>query len=357
MTFTLPSAGKRVPAEWEPLRALWLAWPHNPDTWPGHFDEIPDRFAAFIQAAVRFTDVHLIGSPELKASAVPDRFNLPGQRYRVTWFEIPTNDCWIRDYGPTFVVGDSESNNAAERQAIDWTFNSWGGKYPPWNLDNAATASIIDAANWQRVDGGLCVEGGALEWDGTGRLLTTTDCLITDTRNPGLVREQAVAMLEQLCGAREVVWVDGGALQGDDTDGHIDQLARFIDATNLVVAVATDPSDPNYDGLEANFEQLTEWGQRTTPNVTVHRLPTPPPRMVDGTRVPESYCNFLRLGPDALLVPAFGHQPSDDHATETLTSIARLQSPMIEVVSVNCRELIWGLGALHCASCNEPQVT
>ena len=338
---TLPS--KRVPAEWESTRAIWLAWPHNPETWPGYFERIPDRFRDFVLAAARFSDVHLIGSPALREPAQVASID------RVHWVDIPTNDCWIRDYGPTFVVGDQ-----GDRIAIDWTFNSWGGKYPPWDLDNAATAKIIRHAGWQRVEGDLCLEGGALEWDGTGRLLTTTHCLVTDTRNPGRSKTQISGTLQTLCGAREIVWLDGGSLDGDDTDGHIDQLARFIDPTNIVVAVAGDPQDPNHDGLEANYEQLCRWGQQTSPSVNIHRLPTPPPRTIDNTRVPESYCNFLRIGRDGMLVPTFGHDASDRFAVKLLGSIARQSSPGIQVVPVNCRELIWGLGALHCASCNEP---
>ncbi|MCC9598976.1 agmatine deiminase family protein [Stieleria sp. JC731] len=340
------AGGKRVPAEWEHAKAIWLAWPHNPNTWPGHFDSIPERFSAFILAAAQFADVCLIGGPELRQQAQ----SVIEQHDRVHWVEIPTNDCWIRDYGPTFVVDES-----GKHSAIEWQFNSWGGKYPPWDLDNAATEKIISHANWPHIDGGLCVEGGALEWDGTGRLLTTTDCLITDTRNPGLTKQQATERFEQLCGAREIVWVDGGALEGDDTDGHIDQLVRFIDASNIVVAVSSDPNDPNREGLEANYEQLCQWGKETSPHVTVHRLPTPPPRYIDDSRVPESYCNFLRVGPHGLLIPTFGHEESDKQAEEILTRIARQSTPDIKVITVNCREMIWGLGALHCASCNEPR--
>ncbi|OYP36460.1 agamatine deiminase [Rhodopirellula sp. MGV] len=351
----MTSPSLRVPAEWEPVQAIWLAWPHNPETWPGHFELIPQRFAAFVRAAAMFTNVRLIGAPELRDQARQagvDFDELP----QVRWVDIPTNDCWIRDYGPTFVFQPN-----GQHQAIDWGFNSWGGKYPPWNLDNAATALIIDHAasengNWNRVEGGLCLEGGALEWDGSGRLLTTTECLITDTRNPTLTKDQAIERLQQRCGAREVVWLDGGALEGDDTDGHIDQLARFIDPSNIVVAVSSDPADPNHDGLEANYEQLCRWGTETSPNVTIHRLPTPPPRYIDGTRVPESYCNFLRVGPQALLIPEFGDKACDAQAAELLKSLAKQGTPDIQFATVNCREMIWGLGALHCASCNEPAV-
>ncbi|MCA9137666.1 MAG: agmatine deiminase family protein [Planctomycetales bacterium] len=334
-----------MPAEWQPQRAVWIAWPHNPQTWPGHFQPIPGCFRNFIAAIAAAVPVRVIGASHLRGQAGLE------QMAGVTWVDIETNDSWIRDYGPTFVVDES-----GKKYAIDWRYNSWGGKYPPWDADDRATASIISDANWPRVEGGLCLEGGALEWDGSGRLLTTTSCLVTDTRNPGWTKPQIENRLRDLAGAREIVWVDGGGLVGDDTDGHIDQLARFIDQETVVVAVSDDPDDPNHSGLQANEELLRQWAGRTSPSVDVHRLPIPPARFVDGQRVPESYCNFLRLGPERLLVPTFGCDKSDSYAIELLGDLARQQSPQVEVVGIDCRDLVWGLGALHCASCNEPAV-
>ncbi|WP_182866093.1 agmatine deiminase family protein [Rhodopirellula sp. JC639] len=333
---------KRVPAEWERQAAVWIAWPHNRDTWPGRFAPVPGCFRRMIESIAPAVPVHVIGAADLRPSAGLE--NLAD----VTWVDIPTNDSWIRDYGPTFVVDGTES------LAIDWGYNSWGGKYPPWEADNAATAQIIRSAGWRRVEGGLTLEGGALEWDGTGRLLTTTDCLVTETRNLGWTKPQVESRLKSLAGAREIVWVDGGGLIGDDTDGHIDQLARFIDPETVVVAVTDDPDDPNHAGLQCNERQLRQWAQSTSPRVTVHRLPIPPARFINGQRVPESYCNFLRLGPARLLVPTFRSEPHDSDAIELLGRLARQQSPTVEVIGVDCHDLIWGLGALHCASCNQP---
>lgn len=334
---------KRVPAEWQPQRAIWIAWPHNSETWPGHFESIPDCFRKFIGLIAEAVPVRVIGDPRLRDEASV------GHIRGVTWVDIPTNDSWIRDYGPTFVVDESQG-----RFAIDWQYNSWGGKYPPWDADNAATAQIIRNADWPRVEGGLCLEGGALEWDGGGRLLTTTSCLVTDTRNPGWSKQQIEKQLRDLAGAREIVWVDGGGLVGDDTDGHIDQLARFIDQKTIVVAVSDDPSDVNHSGLQANERLLRQWSDQTHPRVSVHRLPIPPARFVDGQRVPESYCNFLRLGPERLLVPTFGCDATDSYAIGLLGDLARQESPHVDVIGIDCRDLVWGLGALHCASCNEP---
>ena len=335
----------RVPADWEPPRAIWIAWPHNRDTWPGNFDPIPDCFRRIIGLIAEVAPVHVIGDVKLRVGARID--HIPN----VTWFDIRTDDCWIRDYGPTFVVENDE-----KRYAIDWSYNAWGGKYPPWDADDAATAKMIRESHWNHVKGGLCLEGGALEWDGTGRLLTSTTCLVTDTRNPGWSKDQIVERLREIAGAREVFWVDGGGLAGDDTDGHIDQLARFVDRETIVVA-SCDPTDTaNHTGLESNYRLLSQWANETSPGIAVHRLPIPPVRFVQGRRVPESYCNFLRVGSNRILVPTFRSERTDSHAIDLLTTLAQQQSPNIRVIGVDCYDLVWGLGALHCASCNEPLV-
>jgi agmatine deiminase len=336
--------GMRVAAEWEPQRAVWIAWPHHRDTWPGRFASIPGVFAEFVSCIAEVVPTRVIGTSRLRQLA---RHRLPTAN--VTWCDIETNDSWIRDFGPTFVLEQQR-----RRYAIDWRFNAWGGKYPPWDADDAAAAAMIRHAGWRRVAGGLCLEGGAMEWDGQGRLLTTPRCLVTPTRNPGLDRTEVETRLAELTGAREIVWVDGGGLEGDDTDGHIDQLARFLDPENVVVATASDPADSNHPALAANERALRRWAASTQPAVRVHRLPIPPARFIQGQRLPESYCNFVRLGPDRLLVPTFGAERADQLALDTLKQLAQHRWPQVEVIGIDCRELIWGLGALHCASCNEP---
>ena len=190
---------KRVPADWEPQRAVWLAWPHNRDTWPGRFEPIPECFRRIVRLIAEVTRVNVIGEPGLESVACLKGID------NVDWIPIETNDCWIRDYGPTFVLGDD-----GQSTAIDWGYNAWGGKYPPWHADDDATAKIIHEAGWKRIDGALTLEGGALEWDGQGRLLTTTACLVTETRNPGLDKQAIENQLALLTGVREIVWVDGG---------------------------------------------------------------------------------------------------------------------------------------------------
>ncbi len=255
---------------------------------------------------------------------------------------IPTNDCWIRDYGPSFI------KRGGHLEAIDWRYNAWGGKYPPWDEDSRAAEQICDHAGIPRQPSDLCLEGGAIETDGRGRLLTT-NCLLTETRNPSWNKQQIAQHLHQMLGINEIAWIDGGGLQGDDTDGHIDQLARFVDQQNVVVSVCQDDNDPNTAGLQTNLRQLEIWGSSTQPKVQVHRLTIPPARFINGVRVPESYCNFLRLGDNCTLVPVFGCQRTDTQAMDTLRDLLGT-----EVIGLDCRDLVWGLGALHCASLNQP---
>jgi agmatine deiminase len=333
------SQGLRVPAEWEPQECVWLAWPHNPQTWPGRFHAIPGFFARWVRVIAESTLVRVLASANVQPQC---RQSLAGVT-NVEIVEVPTNDCWIRDYGPTFV----RSPEAAIR-GVDWKYNAWGGKYPPWDLDDAAATEICRLRGIDCVRGTLCLEGGAMEWDGHGRMLTTRHCLITQTRNPGATEASITRELYRRLGAREIVWLDGGGLLGDDTDGHIDQLARFVDRENVVVAVCDDQSDVNCEGLEENYRQLHLWGDATHPAVQLHRLPIPPARFIDGARVPESYCNFLRLGRSRLLVPTFG-AASDDQALGLLRELSGA-----DVVGVDCRDLVWGLGSLHCASRDQP---
>ncbi len=339
-----------MPAEWEPQQALWLAWPHQLQTWPGRFESIPPWFAAIARLIAESTPVRILATDALQMGAR----KLVGPNSNIEFVDIATNDCWIRDYGPSFVIrSDTKEQHAVDELcAVDWDFNAWGGKYEPYDQDNAAAKLIANHAGIKITQGPLCVEGGGMETDGSGRMLINPDCLIDPARNKDLTAERATQILHQYLGITEIVWVDGGGLEGDDTDGHIDQLARFVSPTDVVVAVSDNPNDPNQPGLEDNYRQLHLWGDATKPGVTVHRLPIPPQRTVDGQRVPESYCNFLMLGRQRLLVPTFGHPPSDDRA---LGILGELAGPA-EVIPVACQEMVWGLGAIHCASRDQPAI-
>jgi agmatine deiminase len=329
------------PAEWLPHAATWLSWPHNPETWPGRFERVPSAFAQFVRAVAEVEPVRLLAADEVARHAEQTLGRLPN----IEIIPIATNDCWVRDYGPTFVFEGPERR----LKGIDWQYNAWGGKYPPWDLDAAAAPQICRHAQAAVSSSRLTVEGGALETDGDGTLLTTPECLLTDSRNPGWSQEQVESELRRQLGVHEIVWLRGGGLSGDDTDGHIDQLARFVDRQHLVVAVG-DPADrENHAGLERNFAQLRLWGMRRPKPVTVHRLPLPRPRRIGGQRVPESYCNFIFCGP-RVLVPTFAQPDRDAQAL----AIFRDLLPGREVLGIDASTLAWGLGAFHCASQQQP---
>lgn len=347
---------RRWPAEWEPQAAIWLAWPHNRETWPGHFEGVPAAFTRFVRATAEVVPVRIAVDP----GAASDAEKHVGGIANVTLVDCPTNDCWIRDYGPTFVFESGDDASGTEIIGIDWRYNAWGGKYPPWDRDAAAAERIVDHARLsdpkiqegiRREESPLCCEGGALETDGRGRLLTTPECLITETRNPGWDQERIAHELHRRLGVTEILWVDGGGLEGDDTDGHIDQLARFVDPQNVVCAVCDDPDDPNHRPLEANYRQLRIWGRQTDPLVEVHRLPIPAPRRIDGQRVPESYCNFLIAGASRVIVPQFSQPAADERAVAVLRELM----PGMEIYPLGASELVWGLGAFHCASQQQPR--
>lgn len=341
-----PSAGsgRRLPANWEPCEAVWIAWPHNRETWPGQFERIPEAFAEFVRAVARSTPVRLLAAGKVGGMDLAEQARrLIGSNPNVELIDIKTNDCWIRDYGPTFVL---ENDSVL---AVDWNFNAWGGKYHPHDLDKAAGRKIASAARLRCLKGELTLEGGALETDGGGRLIVHSACVLDPKRNPGFSKQQIAERLHQYLGIDEILWVDGGLLPGDDTDGHIDQLARFVDRENVVVAVANSPEVPFAGALEANWDQVKVWGRETSPNVTPHRLPGPSPRQIDGHNVPQSYCNFLRLGHDRILVPTFADRSSDDRAIRILQDLC----PDVSIEGVPCERIAWGLGALHCASCHQ----
>ncbi len=353
---------RRWPAEWEPQDGIWLAYPHRQRTWPRHLALARDAFANFANTASQFTQVHVLARSAALATAARKQLAAAIQIH-----PIANNDTWIRDYGPTFVHATKPvhmtkpghgtktapaktAKHGTQVIGIDWQFNAWGGKYPPWGDDDAAAAKICQQLGIKCERSRLTLEGGAIEGDGQGRLLTTPICLENPNRNPGWSRERIAKELHRRLGVTEIVWVDGGGLEGDDTDGHIDQLARFVTPTDVVVAVSSDPSDPNAAGLRCNLLQITAWAEQTSPRVTVHLLPTPPPRKIGRVRVPESYCNFLMLGERAILVPTFGHRKTDQAAMKLLKQLR----PAAEVVGVDASTFILGRGAWHCASQQQP---
>ena len=351
----------RRPAEWEPIDAVWLAWPHNADTWPQPkalepkaleprassespwLDRVVDFYVDWVEAICRSHPVRILAIDPV-ASQCDRRLRHRGvAASRFELIPIATNDCWIRDYAPQWVFG--EGNRLS---AVNFGYNAWGGKYPPYDLDAAAGGKIARHLNVPVSRSPLILEGGAVEADGNGRALINPQCVITPTRNDDRWTTDTVAQhLHQTLGLTEIGWMDECGIAGDDTDGHIDQLARFIDPHNVVVATA-DASSPDHANTRSVATQLKLWADITKPSVMMHPVPMPAPRQIDGRAVPQSYMNFHRLGADRILVPTFG-DPNDDTALQTLSRLTSVSAEPLD-----CRDIIWGLGGPHCASMEQP---
>lgn len=337
--------GYRMPAEWEPHEAMWLTWPQNPYTWHLGFEFVEDVYVQMIRALVEGEVVRVLVNDARTAERVYRRLeegNVPLER--VELYDIPTNDAWIRDYGPNFILNDTSLalNN--------WGFNSWGGKYPPWDLDNAVPREISRRLSIQMFSPGIILEGGSIEVNGQGTLLTTESCLLNMKRNPYLSRERVEIVLREFLGVLQVLWL-GSGIVGDDTDGHVDNLARFVNPTTLVAVVEENPADANYAVLQANWERLQQMTDPEGRPFEVVALPMPKPVVVRGVRLPASYANFT-LANACVLVPVF-EQESDTVALERLAPFF----PGRRIVPIPGVELIVGLGACHCLTQQQPALS
>lgn len=338
----LPAArGYRAPAEWEPHAATWLAWPRNVDSWPGNFEPIPGVWAALVRTLARHEPVHInAGRPEVLAEAR----QMVGGLANVTLHDVPTNDAWCRDHGPMFLVGPAGSRPLL----VDWGYNAWGGKYPPFDFDDAVPRHVAEYLGYERVEPGIILEGGAVDFNGLGTVLTTEQCLLNPNRNPHLDRPAIERYLRDYAAARHVVWL-GEGIVGDDTDGHIDELARFVAPRVVVAARERDPADANHAPLEDNWRRLELARDEEGRPLELIPLWMPEPVEYQGQRLPASYCNFY-IANGVVVVPQFG-VPADAAALATL----RPQFPDREVVGLPARELIWGLGAYHCITHEQPR--
>ena len=336
--------GYRWPAEWEPHAATWLSWPRNPATWPGKFERVPEKFATFVRLLAEFEPVHILAGSETVMRQARD---LVGSLPKVVLHEIETNDAWCRDHGPTFLAGPAGLPPAL----VDWEYNAWGGKYPPFDKDNDVPRQIAELLGRRRFVPGIVLEGGAIDGNGRGTILTTEQCLLNPSRNPHLSRDQIEKYLADYLGAKKVLWLRGGEIAGDDTDGHIDQLARFVNPTTVVAANEPNPCDENYAPLVENFRQLLDMTDQDGHPFTVVPLPMPRAKFHDGQRLPAGYCNFY-IANGVVVVPQFD-DPADTVAVATLAKLF----PDRQVRGLDSLDLIWGLGSFHCLSQQEPAKT
>ncbi len=339
--------GCRMPAEWEPHEATWIAWPHNQDDWPGKFDAIPWVYCEIVRHLHRSERVFLIVPPASTAHIdVLEELDLDR---RVDVIEVPTDRVWTRDYAPIFVKSPDGG-----LIATDWRFNAWA-KYPNWKYDDAVTEMLAEGEfHWPRyqpqMDGRrIVLEGGSIDVNGQGLLLTTEECLLSpvQARNPGLSKEDIERVFGEVLGIRKVLWL-GRGITGDDTHGHIDDLARFVGPRTVVTVVEDDAGDANHEPLRENLERLRGMTDLEGNALEIVTLPMPEPVIFSGQRLPASYANFY-IANDRVLVPTF----NDPHDRLVLNTLAEA-FPGRSIVGIHAVDLVWGLGTLHCMTQQQP---
>lgn len=339
----------RMPAEWELHEATWIAWPHQRDDWPGKFEAIPWVYAEIVRQLHLSEKVRILvndARAEEKARGILQKIAL--DESRLEFFQVRTDRVWTRDYGPIFVAA------AAEPQAaLDWQFNGWA-KYDNWKRDNAVTRKLCKLLGFRRVvpklaKRAIVLEGGSIDVNGQGLLLTTEECLLSPVqqRNPGLERGDLERLFGDYLGIRKVLWLNRG-IAGDDTHGHVDDLARFVAPNKVVTVVEDDPHDANYEPLQENLRRLQTMTDLEGKPLEIAILPMPAPVLFEGQRLPASYANFY-IANNRVLVPTF-NAPQDRQALSILAELF----PTRTVVGVHAVDLVWGLGTLHCLTQQQP---
>jgi len=360
---TTPSElGYRMPAEWEPHSATWLSWPHNEASWPGKFVVIPPVYAQMAAALARSEPVHInVNDAEMERQA-RSLLKQAGATGEIHFHHFPTNDAWCRDHGAIFLVRDdpnSRSPQSSERllllgeagerhsvAAVNWNYNAWGGKYPH-ALDNQIPQQMAAELDVPLFDNAMVLEGGSIDVNGRGLLMTTTSCLLNPNRNPTLNQQQIEEQLTAYLGVEEFLWL-GDGIEGDDTDGHIDDLARFVAEDVVVTTVEPNAEDVNHRPLSENLQTLKNFRTRAGRSLQIVELPMPPAVVWEGQRLPATYANFY-IANRVVLLP--GYNKTTD---ETARSILQDIFPTREVIVIDCSDLIWGLGAFHCLTQQVP---
>jgi agmatine deiminase len=345
MASQTPAAlGYRMPAEWEPHAATWLSWPRREGiSFPDSFDCVLPALRAMVEALIESEQVCINicnGAHEAEARKVLRR--LPMER--ISFHLVPTNEPWCRDHGPIFLTRNAEPKLAV----VDWNYNAWGNKYPPFDLDEVVPTRIAGELKIPVFYPRIILEGGSIDVNGAGALLTTESCLLNKNRNPNLSRDEIEQRLRDYLGVRDILWL-GDGIAGDDTDGHIDDLTRFVSERTVMTVIEENRDDENYQPLQENLARLHEMKIGGSA-IDVITLPMPRKIVREGQRLPASYANFY-IANSCVLVPRF-----TDSADEIGLSVLRECFPNRRVIGIDSRELIWGLGAFHCLTQQQPAV-
>jgi agmatine deiminase len=334
--------GYRMPPEWAPHRGTWLSWPHKAASWPGKFEPIPDIFCEIVRYLGRGEEVHInVADADMEADVRRRLVSRAIPLNSVYFHHNPTNDAWCRDHGPIFI--QRAGDRGREQAIVDWSFNAWGGKFPPYALDDVIPSRIGAEYRIPVFHPGIIMEGGSLDVNGRGTLLTTESCLLNPNRNPQMSRMEIEQALRDYLGVTNVLWL-GDGIEGDDTDGHVDDITRFVDEHTIVTVVEQDPVDPNYEPLRENLSRLREMRDQDGEPFRIVTLPMPRRLEHEGQRLPASYANFY-IGNSVVLLP-FYDRARDGEARATLRDLF----PGREVIGLDCTDLVWGLGAFHCVT-------
>lgn len=335
--------GYRMPPEWHRHNATWLAWPKDPVTWPDRVPQVEKIFLQMIAALAPHETVCVLVDTEATEQVLRQRGDFPGAG-NVRFYHVTTVDSWIRDYGPNFII-----NQKGELAYNDWIFNAWGNKYEELKKDDSIPKRLESVLKVRRFEPGIVMEGGSIDVNGAGVVMTTEQCLLNPNRNPHLDQAGIEQYLKDYLGVEKVLWL-GEGIVGDDTDGHIDDIARFVSPTTIVCALEEDPADENYELLQDNYRRLQRATDAHGQHYNIATLPMP--GRVGGRsadRLPASYANFY-IANNVVLLPIFGHE-NDRRAIQIIQSLF----PDRKVIPINCEPLVWGMGTIHCVTQQQPE--
>jgi agmatine deiminase len=339
--------GYYFPAEFAPQKAMWLSWPHKEESWPGKIQTIYAPYSQFVKEVAIGQEVHINVADAAMQAFATQQLELAGVRIdRIFFHFFPTNDAWCRDHGPAFLINPAD---AIPKVLVKWNYNAWGEKYPPHDLDNQIPIHIAESLGIPYFTPGIVMEGGSVEFNGKGTLLTSKACLLNPNRNPHLNQEQIEKYLCDYYGVQHILWVADGIL-GDDTDGHIDDITRFVNADTVVTVVEENKADGNYEILQENLHLLQQMRLEDGKQLNVVELPMPSPVIWEQQRLPASYANFY-IANEVVVVPTF-RDKNDRRALDILSGCF----PTRRVVGIDSTDIIWGLGSFHCLSQQEPAV-
>lgn len=339
--------GYKFPAEFAEHEATWLSWPHKEASWPGKIDAIYPNYALFIKYLALSEKVRInVANEAMKQFALGHIEKAGANLAQVEFFMHPTNDAWCRDHGPAFLINPEAD---IKKVIVDWNYNAWGNKYPPYDLDDVIPTLIGNHFKIPVYNPGIVMEGGSVEFNGTGTLLTSTCCLLNENRNPHLNQHEIENYLHNFYGVDQILWVADGIV-GDDTDGHIDDTVRFVNADTVITVVESNKQDENYELLQTNLKQLKGIRLLNDKQLNIVELPMPDAVIYEDQRLPASYANFY-ISNKHVIVPTF-RSDKDDKALQIIQSCF----PKREVVGIDSTDIIWGLGSFHCLSQQEPKV-